>query len=231
MAFRSRKVALKSIRLLLGSALIASLVVGLLGCTQQTGVISSTNMDPTMDRESFLKARLQHNYANPVAHCELGKYYLSEKQWDKAKFHIDAALDCDPAHRNSQAAQLKLHSEMGDTQTTQTLFSKYHHQLFNSPDEMTKLAKALGEEGLDEFALNCFNQALRRQPDSAETNKYLGYFYLYRNKPEKAKAYFSKSFEIDANQPGIAGELGRMGIVIETNEPEPVDINVEKPAN
>ena len=41
-------------------------------------------------------------------------------------------------------------------------------------------------------------------------------FYLTRKNNEKAQLHFSRSFQLNPNQPDVAGELGRMGVTIET---------------
>ena len=219
MTLKSKQVTFSNAKLLLIGITAFVMIVCLYGCSRQQNIITTSNMDPYSDRLSILKSQLNMNYANPNAHCELGKYYLAKGMWARAEFHLEAALNCDPGHRNSQAAYIKLFHKKGDLIKAQQYFSKYQRQLISSPDEMVKFAKVLGEEGLDQFALNCFNQALLLNPDSSDANKYLGYFYLYRNNNKLAKRYFTKSFKLNANQPDIAGELGKMGVVIKTSQP------------
>ena len=47
-------------------------------------------------------------------------------------------------------------------------------------------------------------------------DRQLGYYYLLRRDLEQAKAYFTKSFAYDPAQADVAGELGKMGVVVET---------------
>ncbi len=190
--------------------------LGLLaGCNQPTALVSTTNMDPLLDKESYLQQRLQSDFTNPDLHCELGRHYQSEGLWDKARYHIVTALGLDPAHRQSQAANIKSYVAMGDEATADRLFAKYQRQLLPSPVEMVKFAKALGEAGLDTFSLRSFDQAVLLAPQSAEAHRQLGYYYLVRRDLEQAKAYFTKSFGFDPAQADVAGELGKMGVVVE----------------
>ncbi len=188
----------------------------LAGCNQPAALVSTTNMGPLLDRESYLQQRLQSDFTNPDLHCELGRYYHSEGLWDKAQYHIVTALGLDPAHRQSQAANIKSHVAQGDEATADRLFVKYQRQLLASPVEMVKFAKALNDEGLDAFSLRSLDQAVLLDPRSAEAHRQLGYYYLLRQDLEQARAYFTKSFAYDPTQADVAGELGKMGVVVET---------------
>ncbi len=192
------------------------LFLGLLaGCNQPMALVSTTNMRVVPDKESYLQQRLQSDFTNPDLHCELGRHYQSEGLWRKARYHIEAALGHDPAHRPSQAANIKSYVAQGDEATADRLFAKYQRQLLASPVEMVKFAKALGEAGLDTFSLRSFDQAVLLAPQSAEAHRQLGYYYLVRRDLEQAKAYFTKSFGFDPAQADVAGELGKMGVVVE----------------
>jgi tetratricopeptide (TPR) repeat protein len=186
------------------------------GCRAQTNPTRDVALDAIPDKESYLLSQLQARYQNPDVHCELGRYYLNEGLLDKAKYHLQTALGFDPANRPAQAAYIKLVSKLEGDMAAQRLCAQYQRPLMSSTTELIKLAKALGDEGLDTLSLNCFQRVLSIQPDSAEANRQLGYFYLARKDNDQAKLYFSKSFELNPNQPDVAGELGRMGVTIET---------------
>ena len=205
------------------SMCVCLLLAFLAGCDQPTALVSTTNMGPAIDRESYLEQRVRADFSNPDLHCELGRYYHAQGLWDKAQYHIGIALGLDPAHRQSQAANIASHVAQGDEAKADSLFTKYQKQLLASPVEMVKFAKALGEEGLDAYSLRSFNQAVLLDPQSAEAHRQLGYYYLLRRDLEQAKAYFTKSFEYDPAQADVAGELGKMGVVVEA----PVDPALE----
>jgi tetratricopeptide (TPR) repeat protein len=67
---------------------------------------------------------------------------------------------------------------------------------------------------LDEYALTCYQQALRLAPNSAKINRQIGYYYLSKGNKAQGKDYLSRSFQLNPNQPDVAGELGRLGVVV-----------------
>ena len=70
---------------------------------------------------------------------------------------------------------------------------------------------AFQKEGLDEYALGCYQQALHLAPSSAKINRQIGYYYLSKGDKERAIDYLSRSFQLDPAQPEVAGQLGRLG--------------------
>ena len=67
---------------------------------------------------------------------------------------------------------------------------------------------------------------------SAKVNKQLGFFYLKKGDKEKAKQYLIASFNANPFQPDVAGELGKLGVAIESKpapKPKPaVQPNTQK---
>jgi len=49
-------------------------------------------------------------------------------------------------------------------------------------------------------------------PNSAKINRQIGYYYLSKNDKNRAKDYLTRSFQLNPNQPEVAGELGRLGV-------------------
>lgn len=186
------------------------------GCTADSSYAPDLATDQIPDKETYLLSQLDTRFKDPDIHSELGRYYLSEGLLGKAKYHLETALGFDPSHRRAQAAFIKLTQlQNGDAQAEET-FRRFQRLLLKSPSELIKLAKALSEEELDQFALDCFNRAIQLQPESAEAHRQLAYFYLARDDQDKALKHFTRSFELNPNQPDVAGELGRMGVVIQT---------------
>jgi hypothetical protein len=59
----------------------------------------------------------------------------------------------------------------------------------------------------------------------------MGYYYLSKNDKVRAKEYLVRSFQLDPNQPEVAGELGRLGV--EVRIPQRTDASgkqLEKPS-
>ena len=206
----------RCVQLLTSYAAISLIIFVLAGCRPQRTPTREMAVDAIPDKESYLLSQLQTRYQNPDVHCELGRYYLNEGLLDKAKYHLETTLGFDPSHRSAQAAYIKLISKLEGDMAAQRLCAQYQRPLLSSTTELIKLAKALGDEGLDTLSLSCFQRVLSIQPNSSEANRQLGYFYLARKDTDKAKLYFSKSFELNPNQPDVSGELGRMGVTIET---------------
>ena len=212
----------RCVQLLTSYAAIGMIICIAGGCRTQPTATRDMAIETIPDKESYLLSKLEARFQNAEAHCELGRYYLNQGSLNKAKYHLDIALGFDPALRPAQAANVKLTTQLEGEMAGQRLCAEYQRPLLSSAPEMIKLAKALGDEGLDTLSLSCFQRILSAQPDSAEAHRQLAYFYLARENTEKAKLHFSRSFELNSNQTDVAGELGRMGVTIETPNLPPV---------
>ncbi len=206
----------RCVKLLTSCATIGLIICGIAGCRTQSNPTRDMAVGAIPDKESYLLSKLKTRYQDADTHGELGRYYLNQGMLDKAKYHLETAMGFDSALRPAQAAYVKLTSQLEGEMAGQRLCAEYQRPLLSSAAEMIKLAKALGDEGLDTLSLSCFQRILSTQPYSAEAHRQLGYFYLTRNNQEEAKIHFSRSFELNPNQPDVAGELGRMGVTIET---------------
>ncbi len=160
-------------------------------------------------------SKLELRFENPVVHCELGRFYQSEGKWEKAEYHFKTALGFDPAHRESQAAYVKMLVDKGDRSAANQTVDRYQRQLGTAPLEMVRLAMALAAEKMDAYAISCYDKALQLDPASFEANKQIGMFYWTRNENSKAKDYLTKSFKLNPNQPLVANTLGLLGVVVE----------------
>jgi Tfp pilus assembly protein PilF len=90
----------------------------------------------------------------------------------------------------------------------------YMNQVASSATESLRLGLAFQKEQLDDYALNCYRQALHLAPNSAKVNRQIGYYYLSKNDKVRAQEYLTRSFQIDPRQPEVAGELGRLGVAV-----------------
>ena len=159
-----------------------------------------------------LLRQIDRRFENPDAHYQLGQVYQGEGQWAKAEYQYNTALSFDPAYRRAQAAIVKVLKSSGDEAKAAMSADIYISQVSGSAGESLKLALAFQKEGLDEYALTCYRQALRLAPNSAKVNRQMGYYYLSKGDRERAKDYLSRSFALNPNQPEVAGELGRLGV-------------------
>ena len=94
--------------------------------------------------------------------------------------------------------------------------SSYIRQAAISVNETLKLGWEFEQLGMDDYALRCYKQAIAAAPDSDAANKQIGMYYLHKNDSASAKQYLMKSFELNPRQPDVAGELGRLGVVVQT---------------
>jgi len=174
---------------------------------------------------------LDRRYENPEAHFELGQLYQAERLWSRAEWHYNIALSFAPTNRQAQAAMVKVFIGSGETAKAETYADVYMSQVAGSPSGSLRLGLAFQNQRLDEYALACYQRALRLAPISAEIHKQMGYYYLSKSDKVRAKEYLTRSFELDPGQPEVAGELGRLGVEVKIpQETEKLDKIVEESA-
>lgn len=173
------------------------------------------------EKKAYLLREVNRKFENPPVHFQLGKLYEAEGQLDKAEYHYNVALGFDPAYRAVQAAIVKMLVDSGNSVEAKEYIDTYMNQVSGSATASLELGQAFEEEGLDEYAFACYQQALRLGPELPEVHKQVGYYYLGKEDKVQAKDYLTRSFQLDANQPDVAGELGRLGVVVKVpREPE-----------
>ena len=203
------------------------------GCTPTTesGKIQTTQAkkltQTSTENEKFkLLKSIDRRFDNPDAHFELGQLYQAEGLLVSAEYHYSTALRFDPVHRDAQAAMVKMKTENGDTAGAKILAYNYMKEVTTSSTGSRRLGMAFQRQGLDEYALSCYQQAIRVEPESAENFKQLGYYYLSKSDKVRARDYLSRSFEIKSNQPDVALTLGQLGVEIKI--PQKVEVNPEQ---
>ena len=169
---------------------------------------------PAEEEKAKLLKRIDRQFEDPEAHFELGRLYHADGLWAKAEYEYNAALNCDPAHRSAQAAMVKVFLDSGDKAKSEIYTDICMNQVASSAAESLKLAIAFQNQGLDEYALACYRQALRLAPNSAKVNRQIGYYYLSKQDKVQAQEYLTRSFQLNPNQPEVAGELGRLGVAV-----------------
>jgi Tfp pilus assembly protein PilF len=187
----------------------------LVGCKSQdvagTGGVRTV---PPEQRKAELLKTLDRKFENPQAHYELGQVYLAQRQWLKAEYHFSQAISFDPANCDAQAAMVKVFIESGNTAKAKTYADIYMNQATGSATISHRLGFAFQKQLLDEYAFDCYMQALQLDPTSAQVHKQLGYYYLGKNDKVRAEEHFKRSFNLDPVQPEVAGELGRLGVEV-----------------
>jgi tetratricopeptide (TPR) repeat protein len=188
------------------------------GCSQEHAKAPQTEevvSAPVDSEETVLLNQLDVRFENPDAHFELGRLFHRQGRWAKAEYHYGLALGFDPAHRTAQAAMVKMLVDSGKAAKAQQYAGSYIDQISSSPRQLLRLGQAFEEQGLDEYAFASYQRALRAAPNSPEVNNTMGYYYLSKGDKTRAKEYLSRSFELNPNQPAVAGTLGRLGVVVQ----------------
>jgi protein O-GlcNAc transferase len=205
-----------------------ALVSGIVLCTlaipgcRPTGSagVSAAGRTATDIRIAQLQQELNKKWENPVAHYELGQLYHSQGNWSKADWHYDQAISFNPVYREAQTAKVKMQFDMGDRSKGEYLANMYISQASSSPEQLLTLGSAFEKQNLNDYALKCYDTALKMAPDSAPVNRQLGYYYLTNNKPEQAKDFFVRSFQLNPNQADVANELGKLGVAVRIPQSE-----------
>jgi tetratricopeptide (TPR) repeat protein len=200
-----------------------SIGLALLACTFLLCSCSGKAREPkgvnkTISVNEKEKARLlkeiDKTYENVDAHYRLGQLYLADGLWSQAEHQQSIALTFDPVHRKAQAARVKALLGAGDNTRAQLLAEEYAKQASISAAASLELGLAFQDQNLDDYALKCYQQALQMAPNSAKINRQIGYYYLSKGNRDIAREYLTRSFQLNSNQPEVAGELGRLGVPV-----------------
>lgn len=199
--------------------LVVSILVG--GCTanekkkkQETELTRISNANAEFSKTEVLK-RINRKYDDAEAHYELGKIYQADGLWEKAESEFHIATSFDPAHWRAEAAKTKMLIQKGDTDRSALTAEQAMNRASVSAESSLLLGKAFQRELLDEDAVACYHQALTLAPNSSALHKQIGYYYLSKSENIRAEEYLRRSFQINPYQPEVAGELGRMGVIVQ----------------
>lgn len=173
-------------------------------------------ISPTVDEQkAALQRQIENRYENPAAHYQLGKLYHADGLYEKAEFEYRVALGFDPVNYKAQAGIVKALADQGKTAQSQMAAELYMNQAAVTAEASLLLGKAFQREGLDQYALACYQQAANLAPNSAVVYRQLGYYYLSKGDQVRAEENLRHSFQLDPYQPEVAEELGRMGVMVQ----------------
>jgi tetratricopeptide (TPR) repeat protein len=207
------------------SSLLASLVILVVsGCGDSTS--SGTSIDtgariPTAQTERELLLDIERRFENPQAHYELARLYHSTHEWAKAEYQYNIALGFQPGLLAAQVGLVKLYTDEKETAKAAHYADSYINQVRRNTRDTLKLAWEFDNIGLDDYAMRCFRQALSEAPESPDANKQMGLYYLGKGDMDNARQYLGRSFELNPNQADVAGALGRLGVVVQSPQPQP----------
>lgn len=162
-----------------------------------------------------LTKEIRRKYENPEAHYELGKLYLADGLWDKAEWEFNVTLGFAPIHRRAQAAIVKTLLASNNRARASLTAEMYMNQVSTSAESSLILGRAFQNEQLDEYAMACYQQALGLSPNAAVIHKQIGFYYLAKGNKVRAEESLRRSFQLDPYQPEVAGELGRLGVIVQ----------------
>ncbi|MFI4911015.1 MAG: tetratricopeptide repeat protein [Sedimentisphaeraceae bacterium JB056] len=170
---------------------------------------------PEQQRLSKIESRLANNFEDSDAHYQLGKIYTFDRLYSKAEYEFSLAIGFDPLNRDAQAAHVKIYKLMGNEQKSSQLAEIYMRQVNSRAEDALLLGRGFQNEGLDDYAIACYEKALTLAPNSAVLNKQIGYYYLNKGDKTRAESYLTRSIQLDPYQADVAGELGKMGVKVE----------------
>lgn len=188
------------------------------GCVNGDKKPKEIGLTSAEQNRAKLLRQVEKKYKDPDAHYQLGKLYQADALWTQAEHEFTVALGFDPVHRKSQAARVKTLAQSDDLKNSQFSADFYINQASVSAMGSLELAMAFQKEQLDEYAFICYQQALNLAPTSAKINRQIGYYYLSKGDEARAKDYLIRSFQLNPNQPEVAGTLGRLGIAVKVGQ-------------
>ena len=201
------------------------LALGLAGCesSQQAPSNQETTAVVQSPKEDLL-AQIDRRYESPEAHYQLGKIYYTEGNFEKADFEYRVTVGFDPVHYRAQAGIVRVAVAQKDPQRARNIAELYISQTAVSAENSLRLGKAFAGENLDEYAMSCYYQVIGLDPEMSEPYKLIGFHYLKTGDKVRAEENLRRSFELNPYQPDVAGELGRMGVPVQTphRAPEPI---------
>ena len=94
-----------------------------------TGKIGKT---PSEQKKAKLLKQIDRKFENPRAHFELGQLYQADGMWIQAENEYKTALNFEPAHKQAQAARIKVLLALDDKDKAEFLVNEYMNQASNS---------------------------------------------------------------------------------------------------
>ena len=139
------------------------LVAGCKNNTSTSRVDQNVKAAADIHKAELLK-ELDKKWENPPVHFELGQLYHAAGDYSKAEYYYNQALNFNPAYREVQAAIVKLQLDKGDKSRADWLANSYMTQVASIPEQLLSLGMAFDKQGLDDYALKCYQEALKTAP-------------------------------------------------------------------
>ena len=199
---------------LIGSAVVLAFLV--VGCGEsEVSQIPLAEIMTAQQRTEVLRRQIDEKYESPQAHYELGRIYHASGLWRKAEEEYSVAVGFDPVLWDAEASLVKVFMDKGDEAGSKEAAAAAIDRATLSADMLLGLAEAFEKEYFDDYALKCHSEALALAPDSPDVYKRIGFYYVAQRDRSRAEANLRRSFQLDPYQPDVAGELGRLGVIVE----------------
>ncbi len=199
---------------LIGSVVVLAFLV--VGCGEsEVSQIPPAEIMSAQQRTEILRRQIDEKYESPQAHYELGRIYHASGLWRKAEEEYRVAVGFDPVLWDAEASLVKVFLDRGDEAGSKEVAAAAIDRATLSAGMLLGLAEAFEKEYLDNYALKCHSEALALAPDSPDVYKRIGFFYVTQRDHSRAETNLRRSFELDPYQPDVAGELGRLGVIVE----------------
>lgn len=193
---------------------LASVLLSGCGNSKQEKDLNKIPLSDSESQKQQLRQRLETKYSDADAHYQMGKLYQADGLWDRAENSFTLAAGFDPAHWKAEAAKVKVLIAKDEKGMAALSAEHAMNRAQVSAESSLLLGKAFQKEQLDEYAVACYNQSLTLAPNSAALHKQIGYYYLSKNDKARAEEYLRRSFQLNPYQAEVAGELGRMGVIV-----------------
>jgi tetratricopeptide (TPR) repeat protein len=198
------------------SVLFLVIVALLCGCNRKTAKkTDEIELTGTSGRKAKLLSKIERRYESPSSHYKLGKLYYEDGLWNKAEWEFNVALGFDPFNHPAQAAIVKTLIAAKQEERSKLMAEIYMNQAATSAKSSLLLGQAFQKELLDDYALSCYRQALGLAPTSASLHRQIGYYYLSKGDTVRAEDSLRRSFQLNPYQAEVAGELGRLGVIVQ----------------
>lgn len=198
------------------SVLLLVFIVLFCGCNKKTAKkTDEVELTGTSERKAELLSKIERKYESPSSHYKLGKLYYEDGLWNKAEWEFNVALGFDPFNHPAQAAIVKTLIAAKQEARSKLMAEIYMNQAATSAKSSLLLGQAFQKELLDDYALVCYKQALGLAPTSASLHRQIGYYYLSKGDRVRAEESLKRSFQLNPYQAEVAGELGRLGVIVQ----------------
>ncbi len=199
---------------LIGLAVVLAFLV--VGCGEsEVSQIPPVDIMSAEQRADVLRRQIDVKYESPQAHYELGRIYHASGLWRKAEDEYRIAVGFDPVLWDAEASLVKVFRDRGDEAGSKEAAAAAIDRATLSVEMLLGLAEAFEKEYFDDYALKCHSEALALAPESPDVYKRIGFYYMAQRDRSRAEANLRRSFELDPYQPDVAGELGRLGVIVE----------------